>query len=55
MMVFLLCTLFCYLACLITLATPKRVEYNFNVGYILNTNPDGRYERQVIGINGQFP
>ncbi|KAF9104823.1 hypothetical protein BGX27_009927 [Mortierella sp. AM989] len=30
------------------------VTYNWNITYV-NANPDGQYERRVIGINGQFP
>lgn len=30
------------------------VEYNWNITYT-SANPDGLYERQVIGVNGQWP
>jgi hypothetical protein len=32
----------------------KTVTFNWNLGWI-NANPDGRLERPVIAINGQFP
>lgn len=31
-----------------------RVEYNWNITYA-TANPDGVYERRVIGVNGQWP
>jgi hypothetical protein len=43
-----------FLAFLKTLAAASRIEYDFDIQY-LYANPDGRMERQVIGINGQFP
>ncbi|KAF9951985.1 hypothetical protein BGZ72_006586, partial [Mortierella alpina] len=30
------------------------VTYNWNITYV-NANPDGRYKRRVIGVNGVFP
>ncbi|KAF9343338.1 ferroxidase fet3 [Mortierella sp. AD094] len=30
------------------------VTYNWNITYV-NANPDGLFERRVIGVNGQFP
>lgn len=30
------------------------VTYNWNVTYV-NANPDGLFERRVIGVNGAFP
>ncbi|EPS32652.1 hypothetical protein PDE_07612 [Penicillium oxalicum 114-2] len=32
----------------------KTVTYDFNVTWV-NANPDGLHERQVVGINGQWP
>ncbi|KAE8353394.1 Cupredoxin [Aspergillus coremiiformis] len=32
----------------------KTVTYDFNVTWV-NANPDGLYERKVVGINGQWP
>jgi iron transport multicopper oxidase len=32
----------------------KTVTYDFNIGWV-NANPDGLAERQVVGINGQWP
>ncbi|KAL1899946.1 hypothetical protein Cpir12675_001167 [Ceratocystis pirilliformis] len=37
-----------------TLATAKLLEYDFHIGWV-NANPDGAFERPVIGINGQWP
>lgn len=42
------------LALLMGMAQAKVVTYNWNITYVM-ANPDGLYERQVIGINGQFP
>lgn len=39
---------------LTTTGLAKTVTYNFNVGWV-TANPDGRFERQTIGINGQWP
>jgi iron transport multicopper oxidase len=36
------------------LCEAKTVTYNFNVSWV-NANPDGLYERKVVGINGQWP
>ncbi|KAF9433580.1 hypothetical protein BGZ76_009255 [Entomortierella beljakovae] len=38
----------------VTLANAATVVYNWNITYV-NTNPDGLFERQAIGVNGQFP
>ncbi|KAJ1323061.1 iron transport multicopper oxidase [Microdochium nivale] len=32
----------------------KTVTYDFDVGWV-SANPDGQFERQVIGINGKWP
>uniref|UniRef100_A0A060SW95 ARAD1A02948p n=1 Tax=Blastobotrys adeninivorans TaxID=409370 RepID=A0A060SW95_BLAAD len=39
---------------LAAVATAKTVEYDFHVNWT-TANPDGLYERKVIGINGQWP
>jgi hypothetical protein len=39
---------------LISLAYAEIRTYNFNVGWVTR-NPDGLFERPVIGINGQWP
>ncbi|KAI8634433.1 multicopper oxidase [Xylariaceae sp. FL1651] len=41
------------LACL-QLAAAATVTYDFTVGWV-SANPDGAFERPVIGINGQWP
>lgn len=45
---------FFWLLTLAGLALAKTHEYNFDVALIKH-NPDGVYEREVIGINGQWP
>ncbi|CAO3563124.1 unnamed protein product [Mortierella alpina] len=42
------------LALLMGMAQAEDVVYNWNITYVM-ANPDGLFERQVIGINGQFP
>lgn len=37
-----------------TLVAAEERIYNFNIGWVLR-NPDGRHERRVIGINGEWP
>jgi iron transport multicopper oxidase len=37
-----------------TVAQAAVVTYNWNITYV-NANPDGLFERRVIGVNGQFP
>ncbi|KAK1762020.1 iron transport multicopper oxidase FET3 [Phialemonium atrogriseum] len=37
-----------------TTALAKTVTYNFNVSWV-TANPDGLFERKVVGINGQWP
>lgn len=32
----------------------ERLELNWNPEYV-SANPDGLYERRVIGVNGQWP
>lgn len=39
---------------LIILTRAANVTYNFNVGWV-TANPDGAFERRVMGINGQWP
>ncbi|KAF7718017.1 Iron transport multicopper oxidase [Penicillium ucsense] len=39
---------------IIQVAQAKTVTYDFNVTWV-NANPDGLHERQVVGINGQWP
>jgi len=41
--------LFCTLACADTLL------HNWNVTWVANVNPDGRFNRRAIGINGVWP
>lgn len=31
------------------------VTYDFNISWINTANPDGKFERSVIGINNQWP
>jgi iron transport multicopper oxidase len=31
------------------------VTLDWNVGYVQNVNPDGKFERRAISVNGQFP
>lgn len=45
-------SLICVLLCSFTEA--KTVTYDFNITSVL-ANPDGLCEREVIGINGQWP
>ncbi|KAJ1955322.1 ferroxidase fet3, partial [Dipsacomyces acuminosporus] len=35
-------------------AAAKEVKYYWDVGYV-NTNPDGKMDRRVIGVNGAWP
>jgi len=35
-------------------AFAKTVTYDFNVSWV-NANPDGLFERKVVGVNGQWP
>lgn len=37
-----------------SLVAAKTVTYDFDIGWV-SANPDGQFERQVIGINGQWP
>lgn len=39
---------------LIPAARADTVTYDWNVSWV-NANPDGQFERRVIGINGQWP
>ncbi|PYH88052.1 hypothetical protein BO71DRAFT_489066 [Aspergillus ellipticus CBS 707.79] len=39
---------------LLTQCQAKTVTYDFNVTWV-TANPDGLYDRQVVGINGQWP
>ncbi|KAH0282534.1 iron transport multicopper oxidase FET3 precursor [Aureobasidium namibiae CBS 147.97] len=38
----------------ITLASARKVLYGWNIGW-MNANPDGRRERPVMAVNGQWP
>lgn len=42
------------LAASATLAAAATITHNFNVTWV-RANPDGAFERPVIGINGQWP
>ncbi|KAF9574135.1 ferroxidase fet3 [Mortierella alpina] len=42
------------LALLLGVVQARVVTYDWNITYVM-ANPDGLFERQVIGINGQFP
>ncbi|CAH0023446.1 unnamed protein product [Clonostachys rhizophaga] len=42
------------LALIVPFCRAKTVTYDFNVSWV-NANPDGLYERKVVGINGQWP
>lgn len=50
MLVFYIAQLFL----LVTQVCGKTHQYDFNVSYV-TANPDGVFERQVIGINGEWP
>lgn len=39
---------------LAALTKAKRVEHNWDVTYTTG-NPDGLFERVVVGVNGQWP
>jgi iron transport multicopper oxidase len=39
---------------LCSLAESKTVEHDFTVGWV-TANPDGRFDRPTIGVNGQWP
>jgi iron transport multicopper oxidase len=36
------------------LASAATIQYDFDIGWV-RANPDGEFERPVIGINGQWP
>lgn len=38
----------------VVVAQAATVSYDFDVGWVV-ANPDGAFERQTIGINGQWP
>jgi iron transport multicopper oxidase len=40
--------------CLLQYVQAKTVTYDFNVTWV-TANPDGLYDRKVVGINGQWP
>ena len=43
------------IGCIFVLATNAAlVELNWNITYT-NANPDGLYERRVVGVNGKWP
>lgn len=42
------------LALAATAAQAAVVTYNWDLTYV-NANPDGLFERRVIGVNNQFP
>ncbi|KAF8940365.1 Cupredoxin [Dissophora ornata] len=42
------------LALVATAAQAAVVTYNWNITYV-NANPDGLFERRVVGVNNQFP
>lgn len=41
-------------AALLGVANAAVVTYDFNLGWV-TANPDGAFDRQTIGINGQWP
>lgn len=41
-------------ACFAAIALAKTVTYDFNVTWV-NANPDGLYERRVVGFNNEWP
>jgi iron transport multicopper oxidase len=50
--------LWCLLLVLLAVATPVLAgvqELWWNLTYIENANPDGLFERRVIGVNGTWP
>lgn len=38
----------------VLIASAATVTYDWNIGWV-TANPDGQYERPVIGINGEWP
>lgn len=42
------------LLAVIPAAVARTITYDFNVSWV-SANPDGQFERPVIGINGQWP
>ncbi|KAJ2846762.1 ferroxidase fet3 [Coemansia brasiliensis] len=48
------CALISLLMAAATTAISKRVELNWDIGY-LQANPDGLNQRRVIGVNGKWP
>ena len=46
--------LFCFVSFAALCCQAKTVTYNFNVSWV-TANPDGLYERKIIGINDQWP
>ena len=44
----------CYLAFAAVCCSAKTVTHDFNVTWVTG-NPDGAFERKVVGINGQWP
>jgi iron transport multicopper oxidase len=44
----------CSVFALISVVHAETRTYNFNVGWV-RRNPDGLFDRPVIGINGQWP
>lgn len=42
------------LTCFLQYCETKIVKYDFNVTWV-TASPDGLYNRQVVGINGQWP
>lgn len=43
------------LATLATSTLAANVTLDWNVGWVQDVNPDGKFPRRGIGINGQFP
>lgn len=48
-------TLFAALATSALIVQAADVTLDWNVGYVQDVNPDGKFPRRAIGINGQFP
>jgi len=42
------------LLALVSAVVAKTITYDFNISWV-SANPDGQFERPVIGINGQWP
>lgn len=46
--------LYATLLCIVSFASAATVTYDFNATWV-TANPDGQFERSVIGLNGEWP